>query len=97
VTEALFRFKEPADLAWMEDAACARMAVSIFFAAGPRGRGFDDPDAEAKAVCADCSVQQECLSYALDRPETDGVWGGYGAGERDAMRRARRHPGRATR
>jgi WhiB family redox-sensing transcriptional regulator len=30
----------------------------------------------AKAVCANCPVQSECLAFALEEPLTSGVWGG---------------------
>jgi len=88
------RVAEPADVAWMADAACKGLdrGGSIFFPQHP------GEFADAKAICARCPVQQECLDYALARPEVDGVWGGYGSGERATMlRRARRNPGRATR
>ena len=32
--------------------------------------------ASAKAVCADCPVRLTCLTEALERGETWGVWGG---------------------
>lgn len=31
---------------------------------------------QAKALCADCPLRNECLSAALDRGEPWGVWGG---------------------
>ena len=31
----------------------------------------------AKAVCAACPVDLECLAHAVTRPETIGLWGGY--------------------
>lgn len=30
----------------------------------------------AKVLCADCPIQRQCLSAALDRAEPWGVWGG---------------------
>lgn len=30
----------------------------------------------AKALCADCPIQRECLVAALERQEPWGVWGG---------------------
>lgn len=45
----------------------------------------DEAEAEsAKAVCATCSVQVNCLEYALAIREKVGVWGG--ATERDRRR-----------
>nr|WP_043452187.1 WhiB family transcriptional regulator [Jongsikchunia kroppenstedtii] len=31
---------------------------------------------QAKALCVDCPLRNECLSAALDRAEPWGVWGG---------------------
>lgn len=40
---------------------------------------------EAKRVCASCAVRLDCLSYALERRERHGVWGGLTAYERQTM------------
>ena len=34
---------------------------------------------QARAICAECTVQTQCLSYALEYPPADmhGVWAGY--------------------
>lgn len=48
--------------------------------------------AEAKAICARCPVQVECLEYALENREQYGVWGGTTRDERKAMLRARPNP-----
>lgn len=42
--------------------------------------------ADAKAVCAVCPVRQECLQTALDLGESDGVWGGLTATERERFK-----------
>ena len=31
---------------------------------------------EAKAICARCPIQVECLTYALESGEPHGIWGG---------------------
>jgi WhiB family redox-sensing transcriptional regulator len=36
----------------------------------------------AKAICARCPVQPQCLAYALRVDETLGIWGGYTEVER---------------
>jgi WhiB family transcriptional regulator, redox-sensing transcriptional regulator len=33
-------------------------------------------EAQAKELCAACPVQRECLEYANDNEEPDGIWGG---------------------
>lgn len=41
----------------------------------------------AKALCARCPVQRECLDGALERDEPYGVWGGLTRQERLKLRR----------
>lgn len=41
----------------------------------------------AKAICETCPVREPCLRYALDDPETQGVWGATTFKERREMRR----------
>jgi WhiB family redox-sensing transcriptional regulator len=49
---------------------CRLTDPELFFAESPA-------DVEqAKALCLDCPVRQECLAAALDRREPWGVWGG---------------------
>ena len=43
----------------------------------------------AKAVCARCPVQTECLDHALTEDERFGVWGGMSGLERQRERRRR--------
>ena len=66
---------------WMAEAACRGLDVNLFFP--ERG----EPTKSAKAVCADCPVQAECLQYALDGEDRVGVFGGASEKERRAMRR----------
>jgi WhiB family redox-sensing transcriptional regulator len=42
---------------------------------------------QAKAVCRDCTVVDECLQYALSHTEQEGVWGGMTPRERQRFRR----------
>ena len=44
----------------------------------------------AKAVCAQCPVQSECLEYAMQWNHLSGVWGGLSERERRHLRRRRR-------
>jgi WhiB family redox-sensing transcriptional regulator len=39
-------------------------------------------EAKAKTICAECSVQQECLEFALRVHEPHGIWGGLTEAER---------------
>lgn len=61
---------------WCEHAKCA-------------GKGdlfFDDLyEQQAKAICADCPVREQCLDHAVRTPEQYGVWGGMTPQERRRM------------
>jgi WhiB family redox-sensing transcriptional regulator len=86
---------------WRDRAACHGMttgtADDVFFTPdSPHGIGERPPAAQAreavaKAVCALCPVQAECLGFALATGQRFGVWGGVSESELDRLRRARRH------
>jgi WhiB family redox-sensing transcriptional regulator len=73
--EAFELFKRPS---WQADALCHEYPELSWFESG-RGEV-----AAAKGVCARCIVQDECLSYALDRGLV-GVWGGMTLAERRGL------------
>jgi len=69
---------------WREAASCASLTDEVSFF----------PDAEdiaaisrAKAVCATCPVASECLSWAIETNQGEGIWGGHTPKERRAIRR----------
>lgn len=72
------------DMPWRKNAACLNVDPALFFP----GRG--ESCKEAKAVCAECRVRQECLDYALDDRELWGIWGGTSEKERRLLRRGRK-------
>ena len=77
---------------WQEQAACAVEDNSLFF---PKAGGTH----KARAICARCPVQGECLEYALTNHIAWGVWGGADTAERRAIARGEqpkvyRGPGR---
>ena len=41
---------------------------------------------EAVKICNSCPYIKECLSYALDRPDVYGIWGGTSHEQRKRMR-----------
>lgn len=43
--------------------------------------------AEVVALCADCPISWECLTYAIKNNEQYGIWGGTTPAQRDLMRR----------
>lgn len=72
-----------ADESWRAEAACRNMATAPFFTERA------ETVAEAKAVCADCPVREECGQYARTIPGLEGVWGGLDESDRRRLRRKR--------
>lgn len=68
---------------WRDRAACARTPIDVFFPTRP-------VFAEAKALCAACPVRAECLTFALETDQPDGVWGGLSFTERERVRVSQR-------
>lgn len=70
------------------DRACIGMDSQIFFPCGSTGVALDQAE-EAKAVCQRCPVVTQCLEWAMETNQPDGVWGGMSADERRTLRRSR--------
>lgn len=66
---------------WSDQAACLSAEPELFFPVGTGDGALDDIRA-AKAVCARCSVLDDCRSYALRTRQPFGVWGGLDEDER---------------
>lgn len=68
---------------WREGAACA----------GDEGVDFFPPpddyvaNARAKGLCASCPVADDCLAFAIEANQSEGIWGGTTAAERLKLRR----------
>ncbi|HEY7564289.1 MAG TPA: WhiB family transcriptional regulator [Acidimicrobiia bacterium] len=71
---------------WRVLAACRDSEPSLFFPIGSTGPAIEQI-AAAKVICAACSVQEECLQYALESNQESGVWGGYAEDERRRLRK----------
>jgi hypothetical protein len=71
---------------WMAMGACRWHPDVDFFASSPNQE-------RAKTICGTCPVEDDCLAYALERYETEGVWGGKTPAERRELV-PRRGPGR---
>lgn len=66
---------------WREGAGCFGVDDVDFFA-------DDDVSVmRAKALCAGCPVRDDCLAFAIESNQSQGVWGGQGPGERAKLRR----------
>ena len=68
-------------LAWQERALCAQTDPEAFF---PEKGGSTR---EAKKVCLNCEVRQECLEYALANDARFGIWGGLSERERRKLKK----------
>lgn len=74
---------------WRSLGACLTADPDLFFPISSVGPGKAQI-AQAKLICMTCRVQQQCLSYALETGQVDGVWGGASPEERKALRRGLR-------
>jgi WhiB family redox-sensing transcriptional regulator len=70
---------------WRSLAACQHSDPELFFPISSYGPA-EDQLRSAKAVCAQCQMREECLSFALDTGQDHGVWGGLSEEERRALR-----------
>ena len=68
---------------WREQGSCRDVPEISFF---PES---DDLGAInlAKAICDSCPVVDECLSFAIETRQPDGIWGGFTPKERTRLRR----------
>ncbi len=65
---------------WRNAANCLGVNTELFFPT-------EDPALarQAKEVCRNCVVREECLDYALASNEMGGVWGGTDEDERAVL------------
>ena len=68
---------------WREGAACADRPEIDFFAPSEDGEEVR----RAKTICASCPVLDDCLAFAIETNQPDGIWGGHTAKERVRIRR----------
>lgn len=66
---------------WRERAACRDQDPELFFPVSEVGPGSEQVQ-RAKAVCARCPAQRECLEYAIEIGLAHGVFGGATPHER---------------
>lgn len=76
---------------WMGSALCAQVGGDLWY---PDKAGMADYEQSfaqrAKRVCSLCDVRADCLAYALENDERDGIWGGLTPNARQQLLRARR-------
>jgi WhiB family redox-sensing transcriptional regulator len=68
---------------WRAAALCTQTDPELFFA---EKEGAAQTVLEAKKICAQCDVREQCLKYALDNREEFGTWGGTSAKDRRKLR-----------
>lgn len=69
-----------------EKAACLNSITDVFF---PNTSLKDDSKeiVNAKKICNQCEIKNDCLNFALSNDEPDGVWGGLSHRERKKLKR----------
>lgn len=72
---------------WVDDALCTQVDPDLFFP----GKSDQATSRAARRVCAACPVRLECLAYALRTRESDGIWGGLTARQRNDLARRMRN------
>ncbi|MEV5677252.1 WhiB family transcriptional regulator [Streptomyces sp. NPDC052179] len=81
-------FPRPADRApdnlprpshWSSDALCKGEVTELWYLTPGASASY------AKSICWRCTVRSECLTDALERGESFGVWGGLDERERRAL------------
>ena len=77
--------------AWRVEAHCRSKNVGSFFAPSHFERKDEKKtrEASARALCGACTVQPQCLAYALTVAEPHGIWGGLNVQERRRLLRKR--------
>ena len=72
---------------WQVKAACRGPQSAIFFPPShfERKDEKEEREAQAKSICATCSVRQACLDYAMRIREPHGIWGGLNELERKQL------------
>ncbi|MEV7689893.1 WhiB family transcriptional regulator [Streptomyces bungoensis] len=74
---------------WRDHAVCRQEDPDLFFPIGNAGPAQVQTQ-RAKAVCARCPVQEQCLDWAMESDQSIGIWGGTTELERRALRRRAR-------
>lgn len=81
---------------WRYKAACIGEDTALFFPIGTTGPALAQVE-RAKAICQECIVVLQCLEWALENNQQDGIWGGLSEDQRRSLRRRRqRHDGRGV-
>jgi WhiB family redox-sensing transcriptional regulator len=77
---------------WRDAAACRGMDPELFFPLSATGPGLRQVE-HAKRVCGRCQARLDCLRWALETRQDNGIWGGTTEDERRILRRRQRLEG----
>ena len=77
-------FLPDGDVTWQNKALCSQTDPEAFF---PEKGGSTR---DAKRVCAQCEVREQCLKWAIDHDERFGIWGGMSERERRRYKKMRK-------
>jgi WhiB family transcriptional regulator, redox-sensing transcriptional regulator len=75
---------------WRSRGACRGYDSLFFHPRGERGPSRRKRVAQAKALCTNCPVLDQCRQYSLDVGEEFGTWGGLDERERRALLKKRK-------
>lgn len=67
---------------WYSEAKCAGFDPDAFF---PDKGDIRTASMAAKAICSSCPVATQCLKWALDNEDLNGIWAGTTPNDRRAL------------
>jgi len=67
---------------WGDFALCRGADTDLFFT---ETRGRYGATERAKKICRDCQAKDDCLTYAIERSERHGIWGGLTTKQRQRL------------
>ena len=82
---------------WRKTGACLAADPDLFFPVGADTASAPEAS-RALSLCGHCPVKRQCLDFAIQTGETNGIWGGTTPEERIHVLRGRnrRRPGGRT-
>ena len=72
--------------AWRTRSACLDSDPDVFFPIGSSGPAVEQIET-ARRICGACTVNEECLEFALATNQEAGIWGGATEEERRKLRK----------
>jgi WhiB family redox-sensing transcriptional regulator len=85
MSDAIYHSADWAEFGWHEDAKCKGMDTDLFYySVQERGPKKLERAENAKSICADCPVKQQCLADAVNRDDRYSIQGGTTPEERGA-------------